>query len=105
MVFIALCGMDVDLSRKIASGVHLFIHSEGCILAITKVIGGISEIYTMRNTFFVVATSIYVLTFRGMANRRAGVLAERKLAFGGNFGVAQHCKCYKLIVLACFRIG
>ncbi len=40
-----------------------------------------------------------------MAYRCAGVLAERKLSFGCDFGVSEHRQSYELVVLTCFGIA
>ncbi len=104
VVFTAFGGVDVDLRRKVATRVHLFVHGERRVLAVAQVIGGVGEVYAVRYFLFVVTSGKYVLSFRSVADGSAGVLAEWKLTFCGHFGIAEHGESYKLVVLACFGV-
>lgn len=62
LILIALGGMDFDLRREVATGVHLIIHIEGSVLRIAEIILSISLIYTLRDHLLIVATGPYLLT-------------------------------------------
>ena len=62
LILIALGGMDFDLRREVATGVHLIIHIEGSVLRIAEIILSISLIYTLRDHLLIVATGPHLLT-------------------------------------------
>ncbi len=105
MVFVAFGGVDVDLRREVASGVHFIVHVEGGVLRVAEVVGGVGEVNAFRQTFFVVAAGEHALAFFAVDNSRAGVLAEGKLALGCHLGVAEHREGDKFVVFACFGVG
>ncbi len=76
VVFIAFGGMDVNLGGEVATGVYLVVHVEGSVLAVTKVVGGVGEVYAFGDAFLVVASCEYVLALGCMHDGCTGVLAE-----------------------------
>ncbi len=97
--------MYVDLRGKVAAGVHLVVHGKRRVLAVAQVVGGICEVYAVRYFLLVVAAGVHVLAFFAVHDCRAGILAERKLAFCSHFGIAEHGESHELVVLACFGVG
>ena len=97
-------GVDVDLSREVATGVLFFVHRQGSNLAVAKVLGGVSVVDTFRNRFGVIKARPDLLALVGNANSRTRVLAERENALGGNAGVLEHGEGDKLVVIRSFRV-
>ncbi len=105
LVFIVLAGVDVDLGREVAACVHLLVHSEGGVLRVAEVVGGICEVHALRELLGVVAAGEDVLAFLAVDDGRAGVLAEGKLSLGGHLGVAEHGEGDKLVVFGGFGVA
>ncbi len=82
LVLVAFCGVYVDLGREVAAGVHLFIHGQRRVLRVAEIVFGVSLVYAVGNLLLVVASRPYLLAFVCRADACAGVLAERKHAFG-----------------------
>ncbi len=104
VVFVVVAGVDVDLGGEVAPGVDFVVHVQGCVLAVTEVVGGVSVVYTARYALDVIASGEYVLTFFAVYDGCAGVLAEGELAFGCDFGVAEHCQGDEFVVFAGFGV-
>jgi len=105
MVFIAFGGVDVDLSGKVASGVHLVVHGERCVLRVAQIVCGIGVVYALGDAFLVIAAGEYVLALLCVNDGCTGILAERELPFSGYFGVAEHGESHEFVVGGCLRVG
>ncbi len=100
----AFFGVDVDLSREVATGVLFFVHGQGCNLAVAEVLGGVGVVDTFGNRFGIVEAGPHLLALVGDADCRTGVLAERENTLGGNAGVLEHGEGDKLVVVRSFRV-
>ena len=103
MVFIAFAGVDVDLGRDVAAGVHLVVHVQ-CVLRIAQIALGVGVVNAFRDFLGVVAAGVDQLAFFAVAYGCAGVLTERQLAFGGDLSITQHCQSHKFVVVGGFGI-
>lgn len=103
-ILIAITGMNINLRREITSGIDLVIHIQGGVLAIAEIIGSICVIHTVRDIFLIVSAGPDRLAFGSVNYSSAGVLTERELTHCSDLGIAQHCECHKLIVLAGFGV-
>ena len=97
-VFGSLAGLDVDLCRKVAAGVHLVVHVEGSILRVTQIVVHEGVVYTARKGFLVLKAGPHLLAFLTMYNGGAGVLAEGQNALAGCFGVAKELQGHIAVV-------
>ena len=103
-IFIALFGMNLNLSRQIAAGVHLLIHGKRRILRITEIVFGVRFVNAVSYLLLIVATGPYMLTFVTCADCRARILAHGQNTFGTDIGVAQHGQSHETVVVAGFGI-
>ena len=103
-VFHSLAGFDVDLCGKVATGVHLVVHVERCILAVAQIVLGIGVVDATCNILFVFVPRPYLLAFFSVDDGCSGVLAEGELSLACHFSVAEEGKCHILVVFAGFRI-
>ena len=97
-------GFDVDLCREVALGVHLFVHAQRGILAVTQVFFGISLIDTFRQSLFVAITGPHLLAFFAMDDGRTRILTERKNALACHFRIAQERQRHILVIVAGLRV-
>ena len=104
LVFVTLCGFDVNLCRKVATGVYLIVHGERSVLRITQVLLGIYIIDAARKGFFIAEVCPYTLSFFTVDNGCSCILADRKLALASYFGIAQHGKCHILVIIRRFGV-
>ena len=97
--------LDVDLGGQVALRVHLVVHRERSVLRVAQIFFGVGFIDTFRESLFVAEASPDLLSFFAMNDGRSRVLAEGKLAFGRDFGVAQEGERDILVVGRGFRVG
>ena len=89
---------------KVATGVHLVVHVERCILAVAQIVLGIGVVDATCNILFVFVPRPYLLAFFSVDDGCSGVLAEGELSLACHFSVAEEGKCHILVVFAGFRI-
>ena len=99
-VFIALGGLDVDLGRKIALGVHLGVHVQRSVLAVAQILLGVGIEDTKAQGLFVLETGPDLLAFLAMDDGRTGVLAEGKDALYGSLRIAQELQGHIFVIVA-----
>ena len=103
-VFHAFGGLEVDLGRKVATGVHLVKHSERCILRVAQVLLGIGLENAQRESLLVAESCPHLLSLLAMDDSRTSVLAQRQLALHRSLGIAQEGESNILVVLARFGV-
>ena len=89
LVFVALDVEEVYLGREVRAGIDLFVHTLGRILRVTQVVFLVGVEDAVLDGFVVVEVCPYLCSFFAHDDGCAGVLAERKLPFGRDFGIAQ----------------
>ena len=98
-VLVALCSLDVNLSRKVATGVHLIIHVERSVLRVTQVVLCKGVIYTQAQSLFVLEVGPYTLTLLTVDDSSTCILAEWEDALNGSLCIAEELESYVLVVL------
>jgi NDP-sugar pyrophosphorylase family protein len=98
-VLVTLCSLDINLSRKVATGVHLIIHVERSVLGITEVVLSKGVVNTQAQCLFVLEIGPYALTLLTMDDSSTCILAEWKDALYGSLCIAEELECYILVVL------
>ena len=76
-VLISFRSLEVDLCRQVTFGVHLVVHVQRCVLAVTQVALGIGIIHTLAECFLIAEPCPHFLPFLAVDNSRSGILAER----------------------------
>ena len=90
--------LQIDLCRQVALSVHLVVHRERSVLRVTQVALGVGIEHTAREGFLVAEARPNLLALLAMDDSRAGILAERQLAFGGHLSVAEERQSHVLVV-------
>ena len=98
-VLVALCSLDVNLSRKVATGVHLIIHVERSVLGIAEVVLCKGVVNTQAQSLFVLEVSPYTLTLLAVDDSSTCILAEWENALHGCLCIAKELESYVLVVL------
>ena len=98
-ILVALCSLDIDLCREVATSVHLIIHVKRCVLRITEVVLCVSVIDTAAQSLFVLEVGPYTLTLLAVDDSGTSVLAEWEDALYGSLGVAKELESHVLVVL------
>ena len=102
--FGAFFGVNVDLSRQIASGIFFFIHRKRSDLTVTQILRRVRIVNAFGNRFGIVKACPHLLAFMRNANSGSRILTERKNSLGGNGCVFEHRQCDEFIVIARFGI-
>ena len=105
LVLVAFRSLDVNLGRQVATGVDFFVHGERCVLRVAQVLFRVGLVDTFRQSLFVTETGPDLLAFFTVDDSRAGVLAERELAFAGHLGIAKEGQGHVLVVFTGFGVG
>ena len=87
LVGVAIDCTDFDFCRKVVTGVLLFVHGDGCHLAVAKVACLVGIENAVSNRFFVIAARHHKLALLGLHDCSAGVLAHGQHATRCNAGV------------------
>ena len=103
-VFVAFVGVEIDLCGQVRARVLLLGHREGHHLRIAQVALLVGFVGAPGDTFGVVRSRKDILALLADADGRAGVLAGRQFAFGGDRLVEQHGVGHEFIVVGSFRI-
>ena len=104
MIFHTFGSFDIDLRRKVAFGIHFFVHRKRSILAITQIFFGISFENTQRKSFFVAIAGPHLLTLFTVDDSRTGILTQRQFTLGSHFGITQESQCHIFVVFTSLRI-
>ena len=105
VIFVAVSSFDVDLRRKVATCVHLIVHSEGRILRIAQVFLSVSFVDTFGNRFFVAETSPDLLSFFGVNDGCARVLADGELSAHCDLSIAEESESHIAVVVGSLRVA
>ena len=98
-VLVTLCSLDIDLSRKVATGVHLIIHVERSVLRIAEVVLSKGVVNTQAQCLFVLEIGPYALTLLTVDDSSTCILAEWEDALYGSLCIAEELESYVLVVL------
>ena len=104
-ILITLCCLDVNLSREVATSVHLIIHVERSILRVAEVVLCIGIVYTKRESLFVFEACPHLLTLLAMDDSGTSILAEWQYSLSSSLGIAEELESYILVVFAYLRVG
>lgn len=89
---------------QVAAGIDLFVHIQRRVLRVAQVIFDIGIKHAFGERGFIAAARPDALAFFTHDNRRAGILAGRQNAFGGDFGVSQELQRHIFVVFAGFGV-
>ena len=98
-ILVALCSLDINLSRKVATGVHLIIHIERSVLRIAEVVLCVGVVNTQAQSLFVLEVGPYALTLLAVDDSSTCILAEWENALHGSLCIAEELESYILVVL------
>ena len=98
-ILVALCRLDINLGRQVATGVHLIIHVERSVLRIAEVVLCVGVVNTQAQCLFVLEVSPYTLTLLAVDDSSTCILAEWENALNGSLCIAEELECYVLVVL------
>ena len=73
-------GLDVNLRREVALGVHLVVHVERSVLGIAEILFSVGLVDSERNGLLILEAGPNLLALFAMNDGRSGVLTERKLS-------------------------
>ena len=104
-IFSTFTGLDVNLGREVATGVHLVVHIQRSILRIAQVVLRIGVIDTEREGFLILEAGPYLLSLLTMDNGCTCILAEWKNTLHRCLRIAEELQGYILIVLRGFGVG
>ena len=104
-VFHALGRLDVDLGRQVALRVHLVVHREGRILRVAQIFFRIRFVDAFREGLLIAEAGPDLLALFSVDDGGPRVLAERQLAFGRHFGIAQEGERYVFVVVRSLGVG
>ncbi len=103
-ILVALGSLDVNLSRQVATCVHLVVHIQRSILRVAQIVLSVSIVNTERESFLVLEISPDALSLLSVDNSGTGVLTERQDTFCSSLGIAQELQSYILVVLRSLRV-
>ena len=86
-IFVALCCLDVDLCRQVATRIHLVIHIERCVLRVSQILFRVGFVHSSRECFFVAEVCPDVLPLLTVYDCRARILTERELSLSSHLGI------------------
>ena len=98
-VLVALCSLDINLGRQVATGVHLIIHIERSVLRIAEVVLCKGVVNTQTQCLFVLEIGPYTLTLLTVDDSSTCILAEWEDALHGSLCIAKELESYVLVVL------
>ena len=84
LVLIAVCSKDINLCRKVTSGILLIVHIQRNVLGISQVVICICIKHAMRKSLLITATGENKLAFLCNDCSSTCILTERKLSFCRN---------------------
>ena len=105
LIFHTLLSLDVDLGREVALRVDFLVHIQRSVLAVAKILLGVSLVNTLRESLGVIEAGPDLLSLFSVDNRCTCVLAERQFAFGGHLGVAQEAQSHVFVIVGSLRIA
>ena len=105
LILSTLGSLDINLSRQVATGVHLVVHVQRRVLRVAQVVLSEGVEHTQAQSLFILETSPDLLTLLTVDDSSTSVLTERQDALAGHLGIAQELQGYILIVLRGLRIG
>ena len=99
LILSTFCSLDVNLCRQVATGIHLVVHVQRCILRVAQVIlrEGVED--TKAQRLFILETRPYLLTFLTVDNGCTRVLTEREDATCSHLSITQELQGHILIIL------
>ena len=103
-VFVAFDGFQVYLGGQVAAGIHLVVHVQRCVLAVTEILLCICIEHAHAQSLLVFETSPNLLALLAVDDGGTGVLAEREHSLHRSFGVAEELQGDVFVVLAGFRV-
>ncbi len=104
LVGVAVDGADLDLRRQVGTGVAFLEHRHRGHLAVAKVGREVRLLDPGGDRRFVAAARHHELALLGLDDRRAGVLAHRQHAAGGDGGVLEQVESDEAVVVRRLRV-
>ena len=105
LILSTLGSLDVDLGRKVTTGVHLVVHIQRCILRVTEIVLREGVEHTQAQGLFILETSPHLLSLLTMNDSGTRILAERQDALAGHLGITEELQSHILVVLRCLGIS
>ena len=104
LVGVAVDGADLDLRRQVGAGVALLVHRQRGHLAVAQVRREVRLLHAGGDRRLVAAAGHHELALLRLDDRRAGVLAHRQHAAGGDDGVLQQVEGDEAVVVGRLRV-
>ena len=104
-VFAATGSLDVNLGREVALGVHLVVHIERSVLAVTEVLLGVGIEHTQAQGLFIFEVGPDLLALLAVDDCSTSVLAEGQDTLHGRLCVAQELQGHVLVIIGSLGVA
>ena len=105
LILSTLGSLDINLCRQVATGIHLVVHIQRCILRVAQIVLGKGVEHTQRECLLILETGPDLLTLLTMDDGGTRILAERQDTLGSGLCITQELQGDILVVLRGLRIG